>query len=128
METAVASTCGYGHQMGAGAYVCPQCGAPALMAYLPRSQQQIAAAVAVRTPARTAEGPAFGHVLALIGLVAGAVSMLGLPLFGPRLLVLAVLGFVCSLSALRRDATLAPTAVAVSAAALCAPVLLALLR
>lgn len=128
METALASTCGYGHQMGAGAYVCPQCGAPALMAYLPLSQKQIAAAVAVRTPARTAEGPAVGHVLALIGLVGGAVSMLGMPLFGPRLLVLAVLGLVCSLSSLRRGATLAPTAVAMSAAALCVPVFLALLR
>jgi hypothetical protein len=126
METALASTCGYGHQMGAGAYVCPQCGAPALVPYLPLPQQPMAAAVAVRTPARTA-APAAGHVLAVIGLVCGAVSLLCLPLLGQRLLVPAVLGLACSLSARRRGEVLASAAVAMSALAVCAPTLLALL-
>jgi hypothetical protein len=125
METAVASTCGYGHQMGAGAYVCPQCGAPALTPYLPLPRKAMAA-VADRPPVRTAERPAVGNVLAVIGLVCGAVSLLGLPLFGPRLLVLAAIGLVCSLSAHWRGAAVAPAAVAMSAAGVCASVLLAL--
>jgi hypothetical protein len=125
METALASTCGYGHQMGAGAFVCPQCGAPALVPYLPLPRKPIAAAAA-GTAARTAEGPALGHVLAVIGLVCGAGSMLGLPLFGLRLLAVAVLGLVCSLSAHWRGATIAPAAVAMSAAGVCASVILAL--
>jgi hypothetical protein len=124
METALASTCGYGHQMGAGAYVCPQCGAPALVPYLPLPQQPMA--VAVRTPTRTA-APAVGHVLAVIGLVCGAVSLLCLPLLGQRLLLPAVLGLACSLSARRRGEVLASAAVAMSALAVCAPMLLALL-
>jgi len=125
METAVVTTCGYGHQMGAGAHVCPQCGAPALVPYLPLAQP-IAATVAVRAPAPTA-ALGVGHVLAVIGLVCGAVSLLGLPAFGPRLLVPAVLGLVCSLSARRLGTVLAPAAVAMSALAVCAPVLLVLL-
>lgn len=126
METALASTCGYGHQMGAGAFVCPQCGAPALAPYLPLPRKPVAAAVVLGTPARTAEGPALGPVLAVIGLVCGAMSMLGLPLFGLRLLAVAVLGLGCSLSAHWRGATMAPAAVAMSAAGVCASVILAL--
>lgn len=126
MDTAVASTCGYGHQMGAGAYVCPQCGAPALAPYLPLPPKPMAAAVADRTPVRTAEGAAVGDVLAVIGLICGAVSLVGLPVFGPRLLVLAAIGLACSLSARWRGAAVAPAAVAMSAAGLCASVLLAL--
>ena len=125
METAVASTCGYGHQMGAGAYVCPQCGAPALVPYLPLPQQPIAAA-AVRAQTHIA-APPVGHVLAMIGLVCGAVSLLCLPVLGPRLLVPAVLALACSLSAQRRGAVLGSAAVAMSALAVSAPILLALL-
>ena len=124
METAVASTCGYGHQMGAGAYVCPQCGAPALVPYLPLAQQPTTAAV--RAPAWPAS-TAVGHVMAVIGLVSGAVSLLCLPLLGPRLLVPAVLGLACSLSARQRGAALSSAAVPMSALAVCAPMLLALL-
>jgi hypothetical protein len=129
METAVATTCGYGHQMGAGAYVCPQCGAPALVPYLPLARRPVTT-VAARTPSRTpgrAAASAVGHVLAVIGLVCGAVSLLCLPLAGPRLLVPAVLGLACSLSARQRGAALAPAAVGMSALAVAAPMLLVLL-
>ena len=125
METAVATTCGYGHQMGAGAYVCPQCGAPALVPYLPLARQPVTP-VAARTPGR-ASGSAVGHVLAVIGLVCGAVSLLCLPLVGTRLLVPAVLGLACSLSARQHGAVLAPAAVGMSGLAVGASMLLLLL-
>jgi hypothetical protein len=130
MDTAVASTCGYGHQMGAGAYVCPQCGAPPLARYLPvpSTPATISAAPAMTTPQPAVATHATGHALAVIGLVCSLVTLLAMPVFGPRLLVPALLGLVCAAAARARGAALAPVAVVVSATAVCAPFLPELLR